>query len=39
MVAHPRLIPHCGNIYVGTRHLDFRRENNSTPEVLIKEMQ
>ena len=24
--------------YLGTKHLDFRRENNSTPGVLIKEI-
>ena len=23
--------------YLGTKHLDYRRENNSTPRVLIKE--
>ena len=25
--------------YLGTKHLDFRHENNSTPGVLIKEIQ
>ena len=24
--------------YLGTKHLDFRCENNSTPEVLIEEI-
>ena len=24
--------------YLGTKHLDFRRENNSTPGVLIKKI-
>ena len=36
IVAHPRLMPHCGIIWV---HItDFRRENNSTPGVLIEEI-
>ena len=25
--------------YLGTKHLDYRHENNSTPGVLIKEIQ
>ena len=24
--------------YLGTKHLDFRHENNSTPGILIKEI-
>ena len=39
IVAYPRTILHCGIIYVGTKHLDFRRKNNSTPGVLIEEIQ
>ena len=34
IVAHPRLMPHCGIIWVLL--LDFRHENNSTPGVLIR---
>ena len=38
IVAHPRLMPHCRWHYLGTYNLDFRRENNSTPGVLIEEI-
>ena len=37
IVAHPRLMLHCG-IILGTYNLDFRHENNSTPGVLIEEI-
>ena len=37
IVAHPRLMPHCGIIWVHITS-DFRRENNSTPGVLIEEI-
>ena len=38
IVAHPRLMPHCGIIWVHIANLDFRRENNSTPAVLMEEI-
>ena len=38
IVAHPRLMPHCGIIWVHSYNLDFRHENNSTPGVLIEEI-
>ena len=37
IVAHPRLMPHCGIIWVHITR--FRHENNSTPGVLIEEIQ
>ena len=36
IVAHPQLINAALWHYLGTYNLDFRRENNSTPGVLIE---